>query len=83
MTEKHVVLTGANSELGAAALCHYSSRCHVDSRDPESGKYRCNASTLHSHGQPPWQFRGLDLSLLSDVNELSDRLLAESPRLIY
>ena len=68
---------GANSGLGAAAAVSLLGRCHVDGRDPNR-KYRCNASTLHSHSRPPGRFVELaDLSLLSDVNELSDRLLAE------
>ena len=79
MTGKHVVLTGANSGLGAAAavsLLEAGATLTVVIRNP------ANTDAMQAHftrtaGRPADFVELADLSLLSDVNELSDRLLAE------
>ena len=79
MTGKHVVLTGANSGLGAAAavsLLEAGAKLTVVIRNPE------NIDAMQAHfsraaGRTADYVELADLSLLSDVNELCDRLLAE------
>ena len=79
MTGKHVVLTGANSGLGAAAavsLLEAGATLTVVIRNPANTD-AMQAYFTRTAGRPADFVELADLSLLSDVNELSDRLLAE------